>query len=140
MDKSALFDWLLTIIGSGGIGAAITYIVTIGSRKKKAEAEAEDSIIEVEQKKQNLKQDQYEYLQNTCDKYIKEYHELEGDFRKQLSELREQMDKLMLEKSQAISTKCSEIASLKSEISYLKGLRCYNFLCQQRIKENPNKQ
>lgn len=137
--EQSILEWALAVIGSGGIGAVITYICTFKSKKKQIEAEAESSMVYVEQKKTDLKQDQYDYLQKTCDKYIKDYHELEGDFRKQISELREQMDKIMLEKSQAISAKCNEIATLKSKVTYLKGIRCYNFTCKHRIMTNPDK-
>lgn len=137
--EQSILEWALAVIGSGGIGAVVTYICTFKSKKKQVEAEAESSMVNVEQKKTDLKQDQYNYLQKTCDKYIKDYHELEGDFRKQIQELREQMDKLMLEKSQAISAKCNEVASLKSKVTYLKGIRCYNFTCKNRIMINPDK-
>lgn len=137
--EQSILEWALAVIGSGGIGAVITYICTFKSKKKQVEAEAESSMVDVEQKKTDLKQDQYDYLQKTCDKYIKDYHELEGDFRKQISELREQMDKIMLEKSQAISAKCNEIATLKSKVTYLIGIRCYNFTCKHRIMTNPDK-
>lgn len=53
----ALLEQILPIIGSGGLGAAITYLVTFKSKKKLAEAEAEQSAIEAEQKRQDLKQD-----------------------------------------------------------------------------------
>lgn len=137
--EQSILEWALAVIGSGGIGAVITYICTFKSKKKQVEAEAESSMVDVEWKKTDLKQDQYDYLQKTCDKYIKDYHELEGDFRKQISELREQMDKIMLEKSQAISAKCNEIDTLKSKVTYLKGIRCYNFTCKHRIMTNPDK-
>lgn len=137
--EQSILEWALAVIGSGGIGAVITYICTFKSKKKQVEAEAESSMVNVEQKKTDLKQDQYDYLQKTCDKYIKDYHELEGDFRKQISELREQMDKIMLEKSQAMSAKCNEIATLKSKVTYLEGIRCYNFTCKHRIMTNPDK-
>lgn len=134
-----LIEWALTIVGSGGVGAVITYLLTINSKRKQENAKAEDAEVEVAQKKENLHQDQYEYLQKTCDKYIKDYHELEGDFRKQMLEIRDQMDNLIMEKSKLISDKCNEIAELKSKVTYLKGIRCYNFTCPQRIKENPDK-
>ena len=137
--EQSILEWALAVIGSGGIGAVITYICTFKSKKKQVEAEAESSMVDVQQKKTDLKQDQYDYLQKTCDKYIKDYHELEGDFRKQISELREQMDRIMLGKSQAISAKCDEIATLKSKVTYLKGIRCYNFTCKHRIMTNPDK-
>ena len=112
------------------------YILTFKSQKKKTEAEAESTVIEVEKQKEELKHDQYDYLQKTCDKYIKDYHELEGEFRRQLSGLRDQIDNLMLEKSQVIQEKCNEIAELKSKVTYLKGIRCYDFTCPNRLKTN----
>lgn len=134
-----ILEWALAVIGSGGLGAAITYIFTFKSKQKQANAEADEAIVEVDKKRFDLRHDQYEYLQQTCDKYIKDYHELEGDFRKQIIELREHMDKLMSEKSQAIADKCTEIAGLKSKIAYLNGIRCYDFTCPKRVKVNPDK-
>lgn len=132
----SFLEMALAIISSGGLGAAITYIFTFKAKKLQAEAEAESTEIEVEHRKQDLKQDQYDFLQKTCDKYIKDYHTLENDFRKQLQVLRDEIDKVSLEKSKAISDKCTEIAELKSKVTYLKGIRCYNFTCQHRIKTN----
>ena len=128
----SLFDWALAIISSGSLGAAITYILTFKSKRLQAMAEAESTAVEVEHKKQ----DQYDFLQKTCDKYIKDYHTLENDFRKQLQTLRDEIDKISLEKSKAISDKCNEIAELKSKVTFLQGIRCYNFTCQNRIKNN----
>lgn len=133
----SFLEMALAIISSGGLGAAITYIFTFKAKKLQAEAEAESTELEVEYRKQDLKQDQYDFLQKTCDKYIKDYHTLENDFRKQLQVLRDEIDKVSLEKSKAISDKCTEIAELKSKVTYLKGIRCYNFTCQHRIKTNP---
>lgn len=133
----SFLEMALAIISSGGLGAAITYIFTFKAKKLQAEAEAESTEIEVEHRKQDLKQDQYDFLQKTCDKYIKDYHTLENDFRKQLQVLRDEIDKVSLEKSKAISDKCTEIAELKSKVTYLKGICCYNFTCQHRIKTNP---
>lgn len=132
----SFFDWALAIISSGSLGAAITYILTFKSKRLQAMAEAESTEVEVEHKKQDLKQDQYDFLQKTCDKYIKDYHTLENDFRKQLQTLRDEIDKISLEKSKAISDKCNEIAELKSKVTFLQGIRCYNFTCQNRIKNN----
>lgn len=134
-----LLEWGLAIVGSGGLGATITYLFTFKSKRKQVAAEAESSMIDTEHKKLDLRQDQYEFLQKTCDKYIKDYHELEGDFRKQMQEIRGRMDQIMVEKSKAIADKCTEIAALKSEVTYLKGIRCYNFTCQKRININPDK-
>ena len=134
-----ILEWILAVVGSGGLGAVITYIFTFKSKRKQAMAEAEEAEIDNEQKLFDLRHDQYDFLQKTCDKYIKDYHDLEGDFRKQMIDLREKMDNLMSEKSQAIAAKCTEIATLKSKIAYLKGIRCYRFDCPNRIKTNPDK-
>lgn len=133
----SLFEWALAVISSGGLGAAITYVFTFKAKQQQALAEAESTEIDVEHKREDLKQDQYDFLQKTCDKYIKDYHTLENDFRKQLQILRDEMDKIAFEKSKAISDKCTEIAELKSKVTYLKGIRCYNFTCQHRVKQNP---
>ena len=135
--EQSVIEWLFAIIGSGGLGATITYICTFKSKKKQVEAEAESTVIDVAHKKEDLKQDQYDFLQQTCNKYIKDYQELESDFRKQQQELRREIDKVSFEKSKAIADKCAEIAELKSKVTYLKGIRCYNFTCQHRIKQNP---
>ena len=50
-----LLEWILPIIGSGGLGAAITYLCAFQSKKKHADAEAEQCILEVERKKEDLK-------------------------------------------------------------------------------------
>lgn len=134
-----LYHWILTFLGSGGLGAAITYLLTLKSNQTKAEAEAEVAQINAEHEKLDLTQDKYEFLQSTLDKYVRDYHELESDFRKQLATIREHMDNLMRDHSKIIAEKCNEIASLKSQVTYLKGIRCYKFTCNQRIKNNPEK-
>lgn len=134
-----LVEWILTIVGSGGIGAVITYIFTFNSKRKQIKAEAEHAVVTTEHEKLDLNQDRYDYLQNTCDKYIKDYYELEQNFRSKLSVLAEELDSIKKENSKVISDKCTEIAGLKSQIVYLKGIRCYDFTCAKRIKENPDK-
>jgi hypothetical protein len=46
--KQSILEWLLAVFGSGGLGAAITYICTFKSKQKKSEAEAETAEVEVE--------------------------------------------------------------------------------------------
>jgi len=41
MNQSTFLEWILAVIGSGGLGAIITYIFTFKSKKKQIEAEAE---------------------------------------------------------------------------------------------------
>lgn len=46
--EQSILEWALAVIGSGGIGAVITYICTFKSKKKQVEAEAESSRVDVE--------------------------------------------------------------------------------------------
>ena len=135
----SIIEWILTLLGSGGLGAAITYIFTFKSKQTKAKAEAEQAELTTAHEKLDLTQDKYEFLQNTLDKYVRDYHELEADFRKQMAAVREHMDEIMRNHSTIIAEKCNEIASLKSQVTYLKGIRCYRFTCNQRVKCNPDK-
>ena len=133
------YDWLISLISGGSIGAAITYIATFKSKRRLAEADAKSAETKVVKDLDQLHKDNFDYLQETLDRYIKEYHNLEQNFRDKMRELRDNIDNLSKENSLIISSKCNEIASLKSEITYLKGIRCYNFLCDKRIKTNPDK-
>lgn len=138
--NQALFEWALAVLGSGGLGAIITYICTFKSRKKLATVEADSAEIDMEQKKTTLYQDQYQYLQELCDKYLKEYHELEATFKSQIVDIRTQIDTMMIEKSKIIQDKCVEIAELKSKVAYLNGIKCYDFTCPKRNLINPIKE
>lgn len=134
-----ILEWLLAIIGSGGIGAAITYILTFKSKAAIVNADAKIAQTKAEHEKLDLKQDRYDYLQETLDKYMKDYYALDERFRTELNQIRDTINKLTKDNAQAILEKCNEIAALKSQITYLKGLRCYRSVCNQRIKNNPEK-
>ena len=134
-----LYEQILHLIGGGSVGAIITYLFTLKSRVKRERAEAEILTVKSEHDRTDLQEDQFEFLQNKLDKYIRDYHELEETFRNKMHQLRDSIDNVAKENSLVISEKCNEIAALKSEITYLKGIRCYNFTCDKRIKVNPDK-
>lgn len=134
-----LLEWLLAIISSGGLGAAITYILTFRSKAAIINADAKIAQTKAEHEKLDLKQDRYDYLQETLDKYMKDYYALDEKFRNELDQVRDKINSITKTNAQAISEKCNEIAALKSQITYLKGIRCYNFTCKGRVKENPDK-
>lgn len=139
MELDSLYQWILSIVGGGGLGAAITYLFTLKSKVKTEDANAVIVQTKAEHEKLDLKQDKYEYLQETLDKYIRDYHDLEDNFRTKMREVRETIDVLTRENSRIISEKCNEIAALKSQVTYLKGIRCYKFTCMDRVKNNPDK-
>lgn len=134
-----LYEQILHLIGGGSVGAIITYLFTFKSKVKREKAEAEILTVKSEHDRTDLQEDQFEFLQNKLDKYIRDYHELEETFRNKMRQLRDSIDNVAKENSLVISEKCNEIAALKSEITYLKGIRCYNFTCDKRIKVNPDK-
>ena len=134
-----LLEWALPIIGGGGIGSVLTYIFTFKSQTKIANAEAQVCAVKAKHEELDLNQDTYDYIQEKCDKYIHDYHELEQTFREKVRGLVAEIDDLTRENSKNISEKCNEIASLKSQVTYLKGIRCYRFTCNDRIKTNPDK-
>lgn len=133
----SILEWALGLISAGGLGSAITYLFTIKSKKRISEAEAEETELEVEHKRLDFQQDQYEYLQKQCDKYITDYHALESEFRNKVKELQEELNNIMITNQHEIQDKCIEIATLKSKMTYLKGVSCYNFTCPHRIKDEP---
>lgn len=50
----SILQWVLTIIGSGGLGAAVTYFINLKSNKRIKEAEADNAVIDVQHKKLDL--------------------------------------------------------------------------------------
>ena len=107
--------WGIILSGLFG-GLNIFQFIFFRAERKKAHAAAESLALDNEQKKQDLRQDDYEYLAKKCDKLTKDYFE-------------------MLEKAQKAM---SDVSELKCEITYLKGLRCYKTICNERIQNKNN--
>ena len=89
MFESALFQWISTIVASGGIGAAITYLATFKSNKRKARAEAtvseevaKQERIETADKMGIMERDRYEAMYSQINKMMDDYNDLSDDYRK----------------------------------------------------------
>lgn len=141
MFESALFQWISSIIAGGGIGAAITYIFTFKSNKRKAEAEAviqeetaEQAHIESENKMEIMERDRYEAMYSQINKMMQDYNDLSDEFREFRKQAAEQ-ERKFIRKAQ---DRYSQLAELKSEIKTLKKYSCYDVDCPNRIKDNPN--
>lgn len=141
MFESALFQWLGSIIAGGGIGAAITYLVTFKSNKRKAAAEAtvseetaEQARIESENKIGIMERDRYEAMYSQINKMMQDYNDLSDEFREFRKHAAEQ-ERKFIRKAQ---DRYSQLAELKSEIKQLKKFSCYDAECPNRIKDNPN--
>lgn len=141
MFESALFQWISTIVASGGIGAAITYLTTLKSNKRMAQAEAakqeeraEQEKIETENKIGILERDRYEAMYSQINKMMQDYNDLSDEFREFRKHAAEQ-ERKFIRKAQ---DRYSQLAELKAEIKQLKKYSCYDMECPHRIKDNPN--
>ena len=141
MFESALFQWIGTIVASGGIGAAITYLTTLKSNKRMAQAEAakqeeraEQEKIETENKIGIMERDRYEAMYSQINKMMQDYNDLSDEFREFRKHAAEQ-ERKFIRKAQ---DRYSQLAELKAEIKQLKKYSCYDMECPHRIKDNPN--
>ena len=140
MFESALFQWIGTIVASGGIGAAITYLTTFKSNKRMAQAEAakqeeraEQEKIETENRIGIMERDRYEAMYSQINKMMQDYNDLSDEFREFRKHAAEQ-ERKFIRKAQ---DRYSKLAELKAEIKQLKKYSCYDLECPHRIKDNP---
>ena len=140
MFESALFQWIGTMVASGGIGAAITYLTTLKSNKRMAQAEAakqeeraEQEKIETENKIGIMERDRYEAMYSQINKMMQDYNDLSDEFREFRKHAAEQ-ERKFIRKAQ---DRYSKLAELKAEIKQLKKYSCYDLECPHRIKDNP---
>lgn len=142
MLESALFQWIGTIVASGGVGAAITYFLNLKANKRKAQADAvqheeraEQAKIETENKIGVMERDRYEAMYSQINKMMQDYNDLSDEFREFRKHATEQ-ERKFIRKAQ---NRYSQLAELKAEIKQLKKYSCYDMECPHRIKDNPNK-
>ena len=140
MLESTLLPWILSVVGGGGIGAAVTYFATFRSNRRKAAAEAivqeesaEQAHIETENKIGVMERDRYEAMYSQINKMMQDYNDLSDEFREFRKEAAEQ-ERKFIRKAQ---DRYSQLAELKAEIKQLKKYSCYDKECPHRIKDNP---
>lgn len=131
-----VLEILGVILGSGGLSSFITWMIHLSANKKLKEAEVAQSESVVENLQNVNKKDKFEFMYVQITKMMHDYNELSDDYRayRQVATVKERNFQ------KKVDDKCSELASLKSQIQYLKGLRCYDTTCPNRIKTNPEKQ
>lgn len=141
MIESGLLSWLGTVVAGGGIGAAITYLATFKSNKRKAIADAktheelaEQATIESEDKMGKMERDRYEAMYSQINKMMQDYNDLSDEFREFRKQSAEQ-ERKFIRKAQ---DRYSRLAELKSEVKQLKKYVCYDKECPNRIKDNIN--
>lgn len=126
---------ILSILFSGGIGALLMQLYTAKVNKKKLAAEAEEAAASASRKKQDNRQDAFETMYQQLNKCIADYTAISEEYRKHREKMRKYEEAVQAQ----IHDKCVELAAMKAKITYLKGIRCYNTLCPNRIRENPDK-
>ena len=141
MFDNTLLQWIGSIVAGGGIGAALTYLATFKSNKRKAAAEAtkqeetaEQARIETENKIGIMERDRYEAMYSQINKMMQDYNDLSDEFREFRKNASEQ-ERKFIRKAQ---DRYSQLAELKAEIKQLKKYTCYDKECPNRIKDNPN--
>ena len=141
MFDNTLLQWIGSIVAGGGIGAALTYLATFKSNKRKAAAEATEqeetakqARIETEDKIGIMERDRYEAMYSQINKMMQDYNDLSDEFREFRKNASEQ-ERKFIRKAQ---DRYSQLAELKAEIKQLKKYTCYDKECPNRIKDNPN--
>ena len=139
MFESPLFQWISTVIASGGIGAFVTYLATFKSTRRKAAAEAtaqeeiaKQSHIESIDKMGIMERDRYEAMYSQINKMMQDYNDLSDEFRQFRKDATEQ-ERNFIKKAQ---DRYSQLAELKAQIKQLKKYSCYDMECPHRIKDN----
>ncbi len=125
-------DTLLEILVALFGGTSIWQFVQYRTTKKKYEAEAEQALAEARKSNADARSQEINNSQDAYESLYEQFTKLQNDFMAQADELR----KLIV----AANNKCNEIAALKSQLQYVKGLRCYNVNCPNRIKHDPDKE
>lgn len=134
MDLNLIVELIGVIIG-GGLGALIMQLYTARENKKKIVAEIEESQAETDRKKQDTKQDAFDTMYIELNKCMADYTALSEEYREHRERVRKYEDSMQ----EQIHEKCIELAQMKAKLTYLKGIRCYNIDCPNRIKVNPDK-
>lgn len=131
-----ILEILGIILGSGGIGSFITWAVHLKAEKRLKEAEAAQSELTLENMSAANNRDKFDYLYVQITKMMQDYNALSDDYRnyRQTATVKERTFQ------KKVDEKCQELAALRSQIQYLKGLRCYDTTCPNRVKFNPEKQ
>lgn len=134
MDLSMITDAVGFLLG-GGAGAALMQLYTAKLNKKQLAANVEDTLADVSRKKQDNLQDAFDTMYQQLSQCMRDYTSLSEEYR----EHREKMRVYEESVQEQIHDKCIKLAELRSKVTYLKGIRCYNTTCPNRVNVNPDR-
>lgn len=131
-----ILETLGIVLGSGGIGSLVTWAINFKANKKLKNEEVAQSVKVTESMTNANNKDKFESMYVQITKMMQDYNDLSDDYRTY------RQGAIVKERNfqKKIDDKCQELAALRSQVQYLKGLRCYNTTCPNRIKTNPEKQ
>ena len=131
-----ILEILGIVLGSGGIGSLLTWIFHFKAEKKLKSIEVQRNEKSLENITNTVDRDKFESMYVQITKMMQDYNDLSDDYRSY------RQSAVLTERNfqKKVDEKCQELAALRSQIQYLKGLRCYNTTCPNRIKFNPEKQ
>lgn len=135
MTLDSLLEWGLATVGGGGLGAVITYLGTYKSKQRIERELANQAEIMTEDNHGKMERDRFEAMYKQITEMAQDYNDLSDQFR----EYRKTARSIELEFDEKLRQKSHDLAVLKDEIHYLKGLRCYDLNCPNRIKTNSEK-
>lgn len=130
-----IYEILCLILGSGGIGSAVTYVFNWKANKRLKESEVLLSETETADRQGIMHKDKFESMYNQINKMIKDYNDLSNDYRKYRDDALERERHFL----NRISTNVGKMSEMRAEIEYLKPLRCYNTQCKYRQRNNLEK-
>lgn len=133
MTLDSLLDWGLATLGSGGLGAAVTYFGTYKSRRRLEQEAAKQAEIVTQDNHGKMERDRFEAMYKQITEMAQDYNDLSDQFR----EYRKTARAIEIEFDEKLRKKSHDLAVLKDEVHYLKRLRCYDLECPNRIKDNP---
>lgn len=130
-----ILEVLGILLGGGGIGSFITWACHFKSEKKLKDSEVKQSQHVTDSMATANDRDKFESMYVQITKMMQDYNDLSDDYRSY------RQGAIVKERNfqKKVDDKCQELAALKSQVQYLKGLRCYNTTCPNRIKINPEK-
>lgn len=110
MESWSVISTILSVLLGG---TNILQFIFYKSEKKKKQAEVIAMELTNKEKSNELDQGRTDYFVERIDTLQKDY----------------------LSMFEIVQGKCNEVAELKVEITYLKGLRCYNTTCTNRLRK-----
>lgn len=129
------FTEILGVVFGGSLGAILMQLYTAKINKEKLKKEVEEAEAEIERKRLETKQDAFDTVYAQLTKCLNDYNTISDEYHAHREKVRKYEEAVQ----EKIRRKCDELAELKAKVTYFRGLRCYNTICPNRVRTNPDK-